>query len=299
MVKVISGNEPYMVDYNTKTTIGAFELPELNFHSFDGYDESVTSFLSSPAFGDERRVALVKVANLKEVDTPSFNSFIASGSNNLLVIQAKDYDARTSFYRKLRGDGMVELCNKDDYEDMLPRFIHSKASQFGAVFEDGVVEDMLQRCSYVDNEEVTISVIAGYVEGMAVLSKHITMETMRSMVPSYEKENRFALAKMIMDRNVPELRKQALLLQGEEIACLSALLREYRIAYKAKYFPYKEIGVSSSILSREDKSYIMRSIDILTDTIRGIKKGTVCMSTCLLSTFIKLIQGDKEYGKHV
>lgn len=290
MVKVISGNEPYMVDYRTKQAVGKLEVPELNFHQFDSFDESAVSFLAAAPLMDERRVALVRISHLKEIDNQYYHSFASSDSDNLLVVQARDYDARTTLFRNLKETGILELCNKSDYVGLLSQFILNKASQYGVSFEDNVVEAMLRRCSYLDNEEMTIYVIAGYVESMAAISKTIDMPTMESVVPSYEKENRFALARMILDKNVKELRNQAVLLRGSEIECLSALLREYRIAYKSKYYSFKDIGITSAVLSRQDKDYLIRSITILTDVIRGIKKGTVCVSSCLQDTFLRLLQ---------
>ena len=229
-----------------------------------------------------------QVHALKEIDNAVFAAIRAMDTENILLIHVDTYDKRTSFYKELVENKMLEVFDKENALSKLPTFLHKHAAEVGAIFEEGVVEAFIQRIGYIENPEVTISTLVGYVKSMAAISKAITMEVMQSIIPAYDKEERFLLAKMIMARDIASLKTQASLLRGEEISCLSALLREYRIAYKSKYFSLKDIGVSFCILSKKGKKELADGISIITGAISSYKNGTAPASL-LLDCFMRLV----------
>lgn len=289
MIKVFTGNEPYMAEFYIKAYMSKLSEPELNYRKFDGLTGEVADFLSTLPFFDEGKVAVIRVQNLKEVDNATFkelSGFISEG--NMLLIHADQCDKRTSFYKELVEKKVVENFDKEDALLKLPSFLAKSAAEVSATFADGVVDLMIRRIGYIENPEVTISTLVGYVKSIAAISKEITKEVMESVVPCYEKEERFALAKMVLNKDIIGLKTQASLLRGEEISCLSALLREYRIAYKSKYFSLKDIGVGFCTLAKKDKKELARGINILTHAISSCKNGTAPESL-LMDCFMRLI----------
>lgn len=289
MIKVFTGNEPYMAEYYIKAYVNKLSEPDVNYRRFDGLSEQVLDFLSTLPFFDEGKVAVVRVSFLKEVDNTTFkelSSFIAEG--NILLIHTDSCDKRTSFYKELAEKKLIENFDKEDALSKLPTFLSKSACDVGACFKDGVLDAMIRRIGYIENPAVTVSTLVGYVKNMASISKEIDMNLMESIIPAYDKEERFMLAKMILNKDIASLKTQASLLRGEEISCLSALLREYRIAYKSKYFSLKDIGVSFSVLSKKDKYELVDGIDILTSAISSCKNGTAPASL-LIDCFLRLV----------
>jgi DNA polymerase III delta subunit len=132
---------------------------------------------------------------------------------------------------------------------------------------------MIKRTGYLENEEISMYALMGYVNTLCALEEYITMEQMERVVPSYYKEDVFCLAKLICSRDVQGLRRQAEMLRGTEIETLSALLREFRISYKAKYFSLKETGASYSAFLKKDKEYLSYGIHVISGAVAGIAYG--------------------------
>ena len=287
MIKIYAGNEPYMAEHYIKTYYDKLESPEICYRRFDAMNESVEEYMSSISFMDYK-LAVVRMQNLKEVDNTVFSSIKAMETDNILLIHVDSYDKRTAFYKELLENKMLEIFDKEDAVSKLPAFLCKHAAENGAVFEDGVVDGLIRRIGYIENPAVTISTLVGYVKNMASISKTISMEVMKSIIPAYDKEERFMLAKMILNKDIASLKTQAMLLRGEEIGCLSSLLKEYRIAYKSKYFTLKDIGVGFSVLAKKEKNELAKGICILTGAISSCKNGTAPASL-LMDCFMRLI----------
>ena len=294
MLKVFVGNEPYMVDYQIKKLSQEIMFPDFNLLKADSLGESVSEFLDTFPIMEEKRCAVVNVKNLKELESSFFTSLLKKeqcGKNgNIVLIVVDDYDKRTSLYKELvKGDFLITY-DKTVLVNKVPACLVKRAASLNVSFADGVVEEMLKRCGYVENEECNLYTLFGYVNSMAPLAENgiVTMNVMTDIVPSYFQSDTFGLAKLICAKDLTALAIQAQVQRGNEIPVLSALLREYRIAYKAVYYSLKEIGVTYSPFLKRDKEYLLYGLNLLTDTIAGIKGGTVMEATCLMGVFLKL-----------
>lgn len=289
MVRILVGDEPYMIKAAIKESKKEIMLPDVNICEFDVFSGEAYEYLMSVPLMDDKRIAVIRLDNLKKLDVPEFRSFLNSGSRNIAVVRVNEYDARTSFYKELKKGGYIEEFFKTSYINCLPDFLEKKALKGGFSFEKGVVEAMIGRCGYVENEAVSIYTLLEMLKILSATSKSITMEHMEKVVAPYHKEERFILVKLILEKDVKRLQEQANLLSGDAIAILSLLLREYRIAFKSKFYDLKAIGVTYSALSQKDIGYLKDSILFLTKTIKGIKQGTVIKEHCLLDAFLHLI----------
>ena len=283
----IGGDEPYLVDAKRKSLIGEMQMPELNLLTTEVLNEAVLDHLDTCPIVDEKRVAVVTVEKLADADNDFLNE-CRSTSNGLLLVVFKTYDGRNAFYKELKKNGDLVLCNKQDAAPSLASFLMKRAEKMGVTFQNGILQEFLQRINYLENEGVNIYSIIGYLESLAALNPIITSASLSAVVPSYQSENVFGIVDLILAKDLSGLRIQATLLKKDAIGTLSALLREYRIAYKSHYFSFKEIGISSCKLKKCSKDVLISGISLITAQISAIKNGTVSEELILQDTFLRL-----------
>ena len=288
-VVFIGGDEPYWVDTKKQALIGTLQMPELNLLLTESLDPSVVDHLNTYPVIDDKRVAVVTVDKLTDASNDSLKECMEN-ENGLLVVIFKSYDGRNSFYKELKKEGRLLLCNKQDAAPSLPSFLVKRAAKIGSCFEENALQEFLQRMSYVENEGINIYTVIGYLESMAALNPNITVENVRAIVPAYQSEKIFGIVDMLLAKDLSGLRTQATLLKKDAIGTLSALLREYRIAYKTHYFPYKDIGISSCRLKKCSKESLMKGILLITEQIAAIKTGTISEDLILEDTFYRLLK---------
>lgn len=287
-VVFIGGDEPYWVDAKKQSLIGVLQMPELNLLQTEILDQAVVEHLNTYPVIDSQRVAVVAVDKLTDANNDFLKECIKN-ENGLLVVTFKSYDGRNSFYKELKKEGRLILCNKQDAAPSLPSFITKRSAKMGSHFEGNALQEFLQRMSYVENEGINIYTVIGYLESMAALNPNISVESVRAIVPAYQSEKIFGIVDMLLARDLSGLKTQANLLKKDAIGTLSALLREYRIAYKAHYFSYKEIGINSCKLKNCSKDALVNGITLITEQISAIKNGTVSEELVLEDTFLRLL----------
>lgn len=284
----IGGDEPYLVDAKRKSLLGDLQMPELNLLTTEILDEAVLDHLNTYPVIDDKRVAVVTVEKLADADNDILKECMGI-SDALLLVIFKSYDGRNTFYKELKKSGVLFLCNKQEAAKSLSSFLLKRAEKIGVIFQDCVLQEFLQRMDYMENDGVNIYTIIGYLESMAALGSTITSESVEAAVPAYQSENVFGIVDLILSKDLPGLRTQAVLLKKDAIGTLSALLREYRISYKAQYFPLSEIGISSYRLKGCTKEALINGITLITEQIQAIKNGTISEELVLEDTFLRLV----------
>ena len=287
----IGGSEPYLVDCQKISLIGKFSVRELNYMESTSFTEEVFQFLHMYPIGDDRKVVYITVGNLSEMDTPLFREYQKNPSVfGRLVIRFLAYDARRTFYKELKKEGLLQLFDKESATLKLSEFIEKRAAKKGVSFSDKeALALFLERENYANREDITLYNLMGDLNNLIALGNPITQENICLVVPDNVKDNVFGIAGQIVKRDIFGLRTQAALCKGNEIATLSALLREYRIAYKAFYFPLSDIGATRNVLRGMDKEVLVNGIHVLTDAIDAVKSGGVPLSIVLEQTFMKLV----------
>lgn len=128
------------------------------------------------------------------------------------------------------------------------------------------------------------------------MGSQITLENVKAIIPEHEKDNVFAIAKLIQAGDINALRTQTTLLQGNEIGTLSALLREYRLAYKASFFPARDVGVGNIVFQGKDRNQLLDGINLITNSIDQIKYGAIPISVALEKVIFILVAQTKTKG---
>ena len=146
----------------------------------------------------------------------------------------------------------------------------------------------LKRENYLECEDITLYHLFSDIERLLSYNSDITAEVVKSLIIENVTENVFGIAKMICNSDITALQKQYDVISNP-IGTLSALLREYRIAYKEKYFPASEIGVRYITLSDMPKEKLLQGMDIITEAIYGIKVGTLTEAYAFRYVINKLI----------
>ena len=286
-IVLISGDEPYLIDVKRESLVGTMQLPELNFMSTETLDASVVAHLTTYPVIDKRRVALVTVQKLEEINNPFFEE-CRNIQDSLLIVVFRSYDGRNTFYKQLDKEGIIYLCTKQKALPSLSNILLKRASKAGIVFQKGAMEELLKRVDYLENDGVNIYTLLGYLDSLKALNNSITCESIQAVVPAYIREQVFGVVNLIQKRNIEGLTQQAQLLKGDAIGTLSALLREYRIAYKAYYFSLKDIGVTNVHLKGVPKEQLAQAIDFISGQITAIKTGTLPAELIMLDTFLRL-----------
>lgn len=285
----IGGNESYLIDRQKTILIGKLNEPALNYMEAAGFDENVVMFLNSYPIGDVRKVAYVVVDNISECDLPLFRAYLENDSTfATLIVRFREYDSRKAFYKWLAKGNLIHLFNKEQASAELTALVKKLADENGAIFTQGALTEFLRRENYDNREDITIYNILNDLKNLITYNKQITLQNVQLLVPENEQDKRFGLARMIAKGDIVGLRQQAAYLKGNEIPVLTALLREYRIAYKASYYSQKEIGTSSSAFAGMNRTQLLHGIDTIVGTIDLIKQGKIPSSIVLDNTFLSL-----------
>lgn len=296
MLKILYGNEPYLIDHFKKKLTEGLAFPEMNLLTLREWSREVPDFLSTYPVMDEFRVVVLYLDSFKEFEKAVsgnekfLSSVIASPTQRFVVITG-DVDKRTSFYKKLSKDAHKVLlsCEKMD-EVRLKKAIMTEVARLGATMDDDTYALFADKENYAERDDINLLNVYGDIARLASYDKHITKETVELLVKANIQENVFGICKMIQSGNLRALKGQAEVLEGSEIGVLSALLREYRLAFKGKFFSAKEIGVKYIALSGLSMQEITEGMSFILSVIDGMKDGSIPPSDALRYVFLKLVK---------
>lgn len=296
MLKILYGNEPYLIDHFKKKLTEGLAFPEMNLLTLREWSREVPDFLSTYPVMDEFRVVVLYLDSFKEFEKAVsgneefLSSVIASPTQRFVVITG-DVDKRTSFYKKLSKDAHKVLlsCEKMD-EVRLKKAIMTEVTRLGATMDDDTYALFADKENYAERDDINLLNVYGDIARLASYDKHITKETVELLVKANIQENVFGICKMIQSGNLRALKGQAEVLEGSEIGVLSALLREYRLAFKGKFFSAKEIGVKYIALSGLSMQEITEGMSFILSVIDGMKDGSIPPSDALRYVFLKLVK---------
>ena len=89
MVKVLYGNEPYVIMKRKSKIIDALQNKQMNLQKYEGkFDMDVYNSCLEYPFLEDKRVVLLEVETIKDLDTPLFLEYIEkpTASTDLLII---------------------------------------------------------------------------------------------------------------------------------------------------------------------------------------------------------------------
>ena len=298
MVTLLYGNEPYVILKRKAKIVDRLQNKQMNFQRFEGkFDTEVYNSCIAYPFLEDKRVVLLDIESLGAIDCPLFDEYISKpvDSTDLLII-CKNIDKRVKLYKKLNSLGILVQCDKLDNET-LKKAILCELSKKGGNIQGLAMAELVKRLNYENEDSVNMFTIIGYIDNMLAIDKGITLEMVEKYVPKYEEANVFALSKLLLgDTSIELLREVDMIDPDESIKTLSLLLRDFRIAYKLKFFDKKDVadkGVFTSF-SNYSVDVLLECMQTITDTIGDVKSGKTTNQQALKLACIKLFNIIKE-----
>lgn len=291
-IYVLYGNEPYLIDFHKRKLVESISMPNLNVAYFESFGPEVVNYLATYPIIDNERVAFVSLSDIKDVNKSKLFEKTMSDSNEFatLCLLCNSCDKRASVYSKLQKMGCVHPCNKISDSEKIKKIIFKEISAVGGRITADAYNLFLARMNYQERDDITIYNILSELDKLLSYSKDITVETVELLIRENLVDNVFGIAKLLLAKDNVGLKQQAELLSQNPIGVLAALLREYRIAWKHKYFNSKEkIGVNYISLSSLSKSELYQGMSIITESIDGVKNGSIPENEVLFFTFMKLL----------
>lgn len=284
----VVGDEPYLVDKAVQEEMKGVECPDFNLLRCEIFGNDVIDFLQAiPLFG-EKRLAYLVVSDLSEAETLLTECVTSLPDHASILVVARNYDARKAFTKALEKKGQLKVCSKAQVIDRLVPIVQKMAADIGLDMVVEVMDEFLTREGYSTCGEVTLLTIQSDLRSLyEVFGEKPTKKQVASYIERHDVGNAFLVADMILRNDVVGLRYQANSLKGQEIPALCALLREYRLSYKAHYLSNKEMGVYRSP-HKLTKDCALSGIQLITNTIMQLKTGAIPKSSALLSTFLRL-----------
>lgn len=291
MIQVLYGDEPYGIEVKKKKALSLVNVPQMNYEVRQGsFDLDCLTSCNTFPFLDEKKVVVLDIETLKSLDTKEFYEYLKapSASTELLVI-CRNVDKRLKVFKKLEQAGVLCPCEKLTDEKQIRNVILHEVKTRGGNITELALAEFLKRLNY-PKEGVNLLLATGFIETLVNINPDITHEAVMQYVPSNEEANEFWLTSLIKNKDADGLLKQISLIPNEDdIKVLSLLLKDYRVAYKLKYFSEKEIGTARTEFADYSSSQLLEAMNTIVDGIYAIKTGGTPKEYALKSVCSKLL----------
>lgn len=299
-IQILFGNEPYVIMKRKNKVINALSNKQMNLQRFEGkFDQDVYNSCMIYPFMEDRRVVMLDVESLSALDNKLFLDYVdAPALSTELVVICKNVDKRVKLYKKLNSLSLLVPCNKLD-PDTLKKAIQCELSHKGGNIQEVAYAEFIKRLNYENEEKVNMLSVVGYLDNMLAVDKAITLDMVTTYVPKFEEANVFGLSKLLLKEKSAELLKEVDMVDPDEsIKTLSLLLRDFRIAYKLKYFEKSALAEKAGSMFTSYAEYsteiLVECMQIITETISDIKSGKTTNQIALKSACIKLFNQLKD-----
>lgn len=287
MIGIYYGNEPYLIQIEKHKLMRKIQNPEMNLIHSSSMTEDIVGFLNTFPIMDERRLAVLDIDVLSQLDTADFRSYLENPADSSdLFIMVRSFDMRTKFAKELSKKKLLHECKKLSDINSVVNYLLPVIKNAGGRITEAAMQEFMTRENYLEADINLLNVIND-LKSLLTIDKDITLPMVKTYIKSNEVENCFALAKMIANQDFVGLKKQSELISGSDsIGVLSLLMREYRIAWKlkvingfqAKYAVFRNLSLEA----------LFQGIDICQKAIDSIKRGAMPADEILNITFMQL-----------
>lgn len=299
MVEIIKGSELFLIQ-NLLNEAKQSVSQSVNLLEVKGDDcmEQVISFISCVPLIDSMKVVIWTVKKLESLNNEDFLKIAKKRSimKNLVVIRLEEPLKTTSaFYKKLQSFKYVVFrdCEKLKDEQQLRQVLTAYATQMGVIFTPEGFSEFIRRESYFSADNNAQKIISDmrvlhYAYGDAA----ITPEMVCELISDNEEGDTFSIAKYLLAGDVAGIQRQLQLIPASDsMAVLGSLLREFRIAWKSKFFPAQTIGAKYFAYARYSEPVLYEGICVLTEVLSDVKRGRISCegSVALKCAIIKLL----------
>ena len=295
MIKIIFGDEPYFISQIKNETFDMIAEKDFNLSMHEVFDEDVFTLCNTFPFMEEKRVVFIDLDKLSLLNNELFRAYKKAPSEfTELLVLCREVDKTTKFAKELKKEGLLlEVTKlKEDYE--LKKFIQYFVTKANGTISSDALKEFMCRENYFENDATNLVSITNDLTALLSVSNEITTSIVKDMVKDMAKENRFALARLIEKKDAKGLKKEiSLISPNNAIPTLSLLLREYRIAYKALYAPFSEIGIKFVTFKHMPKDQLIHGMKVCTSLVEDIKNGKVAEAVALQLAVAQLLNYKK------
>ncbi len=291
-MKIIYGNEPYLIDCEISKIKKQHQETTFYYEWVTGMAKEI----SRPSLLCGRKAAILKLPELSD----GMESLLDAECEVCIVIEK--LDKRRNIYKKLSSCEQVK-CNKLEMP-MLKKFILRELSRCSMNIREDAFSLFLNRVQYQENSSISLYTIQTYIRQMCSGAKaeqlsYVNTTHVNAYVPENADEQVYHLTNALFQKNAKKYMQTAVMLAREKdsILILSALLRTFRVAYKASLYGEKTGTELETLLKVPAFQYaavrklstdeILYCMDILTDGISGIKSGNKT-DLCLMAALCEL-----------
>jgi len=243
MVTIIYGAEPWLSDHYREKEMGG-----MDFVRATCFSSKESLYLKTQLLFEEPRVCLV-LDDCKGISDKLIEYVKEPVKDSTLIIQIKEVDNRSKAFKSLIACSGIELIECKRYtRQQYHAFVKGRIESAGKVISADAFALLVERMGYDKDDSITLYSVENLMNNLIGASEDtITAELVEDIVPLRNAVDRFGIAPLISkgDREkvielIPEIRKQV-----GTVAFLNILLREFRVAYKLKFFSRDEVGASS------------------------------------------------------
>lgn len=284
MISLYLGNEPYTINSAKNKILGSLNCKEMNSITVEEFGVRERDFAEQAPFLDDKRIVILHLDTLEQSN--DLERYMANPSDSTDIIITADKIIKTSsFYKKLKKDNLITEFNKIS-DQHLKIFILKTIKEGGGNITENGFNALHDRLSYHSNDNMNLYTVENTVKQLLHVTDCITKEVVESHIEKSIEENSFAVAKYLFEKDTQNLFDLLRVLREEKIdsiALLGALLRTFRIAYKARLcsgMSKQEIASELGVTAFQIKTYDDVSIQVLkdgvlliTEAINDIKTG--------------------------
>ena len=282
MIKLYYGNEPYCLEFEKRKIREGVNPMDLQV--FTEWARETSQLAFQVPFFSERNVIFLEVEKLAaNDDLVSYIKNPCNGSDLYIFAARVDKNAKT--YKEIKAKHEVVECNKIS-SGMMKKWVMKQLRTLQASMTQDAYDLFIRRLNYWGDEDCSLFAIKNYLVQAAAYSPAITDEVIMDLVPATVDEKVFALSGYLLEGDGPHVFHAAAHLLGEKeapIAMLSAILRTFRLAYKAKLLDGVRGKERDALLGAPSYQYasamrlelpiIKKCMDTLQDAVNEIKKG--------------------------
>lgn len=283
MIALLSGNEPYLIQFYRKKFEEDIQLKEMNIYFANTFDDNCRVLAQQYPLVDSKRVIFLSLDELNDNDLllDYVNHPVATTD---LIMTSASIDKRGKLYKKLKSMDAIQEYNKFDLKKLKAFILSIIKNGHVSITEDGY-QHLIDRINYIGRKDCTLYTVKTYVEQLLYAGDVITTNLVDDIIEKSIDENSFVLSSYLIKKNAIELFEllDSLLLNKESpIAILSLLLRNFRLAYKIAInngdmkIIASEIGVTTfqiGLYKDLGLPVINSCMDLLQGSVNRIKSG--------------------------
>lgn len=298
MLRILYGDEPYLIQLKKQEIISKISFPELNLMRFSSWSEEVLGYIETCPMMDDYKVAVVECQTLSSFGDKSFQNYLENPySSSFLLIIVEAIDSRTKLVKTLKEKGCLEECGLIKDRRKLRDIILTEISNRGGSISDEAYKRLLDREQYVPDGGTNLLKIISDIDRLISYDTNITVDTVDLLIEENVIVKVFSLGNMIYAGNTKELVKQARQITddgSEEIfKSLGGLLYGLKTAWKSKHYTRKEMGLYPNqdiCFGFYTEEQLLESVKLITDMQVALKNNAFPIKSAMEYVLMRLVE---------